>query len=805
MKFGYFDDAKREYVITTPYTPYPWINYLGLEDYFVLFSNTAGGYSFYKDARARRVTRFRYNNSPIDHEGKYFYIKELDTIWNIGVRPMDTKVEDYKCHVGLSYTKIESRKNGLYASQLAFVPKGFKGEIHQITLKNETKQAKTLQLFSYVEFALWDAHDDTTNFQRNFSIGEVEVEDGVIYHKTEFRERRDHYAFFACNKKIDAFDTDRDSIIGLYNSTSNPKAILEGQLTNSIADGWAPVGAHQINLTLEPNQTETYIFMLGYVEEKNQKFDSMNVINKQGAKAMLKQFKFDHQVEAALAEIAKFWDEKLSVYHIESEDEKLNRMVNIWNPYQTMTTYNLSRSASYFESGVGRGMGFRDSNQDLLGFMHMDYAKTKTRILDLASTLLKDGGAYHQYSPLTKKGNADIGGGFNDDPNWLILSTVQYVKETGDYSILDEVIPYESNPNLTGTLLEHLDKCFRKVVDHKGPHGLPLIGRADWNDCLNLNCFSDEPGQSFQTTENKGDGKVAESIFIGGLLVYVGRPYVELLKRLGKIEEAEHKLKDINEIEKAVLDHGYDGNWFLRAYDAFGNKVGSHENSEGQIFIEPQGMCVMAKIGIEDHKALRALNSAQALLDTKYGMVLNYPAYKTYRLELGEISSYPPGYKENGGIFCHNNPWVMCAEATLGRGDRAFEIYSKIAPAYLEDISEVHKTEPYVYSQMIAGKEAKRHGEAKNSWLTGTSAWNYVAVSQYILGIHPDFDGLRIEPVLPSFMNELKITRKYRENTYHIHMKRSSNKGVFVSGQLQPNNIITYKKSSSPIDVTVCL
>lgn len=805
MQKGYFDDANREYVIKTPYTPYPWINYLGLDDYFVLFSNTAGGYSFYKDARARRITRFRYNNQPIDNEGKYFYIKEGDSLWNIGVKPTQTAVDTYEARVGMSYSMIKSTKNKLSATQTVFVPIGYKGEIHHITLKNESPSTKEIKLFSYIEFALWDAYDDMTNFQRNFSCGEVEIENSVIYHKTEYRERRNHYAFFSVNQKVDGYDTDRTSMVGLHNSVAKPVAIIDGQLKNSKADGWAPIGAHQINLTLKPNETKTYIFIIGYVEnDPADKFIALDVINKQKAYEMIKAFSTDEQVNDALKAIKAYWDEKLSHYHIESSDPKLNRMVNIWNQYQTMTCYNLSRSASYFESGVGRGMGFRDSNQDLLGFMHMDYDKTRTRILDLASTLLLDGGAYHQYSPLTKKGNADIGGGFNDDPNWLILSTVNYIKETGDYGILDEVIPYESG-DIKGTLLEHLDKCFYKVANNLGSHGLPLIGRADWNDCLNLNCFSEEPGQSFQTAQNKGDGLVAESIFIAGLFVYVARPYIELLDRLGKKTESIIKTHVVEQMEKAVLEHGYDENWFLRAYDAFGNKVGSNENSEGKIFIEPQGMCVMAKIGLEDGKALRALNSAHTLLDTKYGMVLNYPAYKTYRLELGEISSYPPGYKENGGIFCHNNPWVMCAEATLGRADEAFLMYQKIAPAYLEDIIDLHKTEPYVYSQMIAGKEASRHGEAKNSWLTGTSAWNFVAISQYILGIHPDFDGLRVEPVIPKHLKDVVITRKYRDNTYIIDIKHGNDKGIYLAGKKLKGHVIPYQPSKELIQVKVII
>lgn len=793
MKFGHFDDTKKEYVINTPYTPYPWINYLGSDDYFVLFSNTAGGYSFFKDARERRITRYRYNNVPVDNEGRYFYIKENDSVWNIGVRPTNTQVDSYETRVGLGYTKITSIKNNVKASQLAFVPKGYQGEIQYITVTNESTVKKELSLYSYVEFALWDAYDDMTNFQRNYNIGEVEIVDNTIYHKTEYRERRNHYSFMSVNHPINSYDTQRDNFIGLYNDVSNPIALNNNSLSNSVADGWQPIAATQINIELLPGETKTFVYTIGYVEnDKNHKFNPDGSINNEKALKMINKVQTDEQVLELFNELKKYWEQRLSNYKITSNDSKLDRMVNVWNQYQTATTYNLSRSASYFESGVGRGMGFRDSNQDLLGFMHMDLEKTRERILDLASTLLVDGGAYHQYSPLTKKGNAGLGSGFNDDPNWMILSTVNYVKESGDYGILDEVIPYESNPAITGTLLEHLDKCFTKVSNNLGPNDLPLIGRADWNDCLNLNCFSEEPGESFQTVQNKGDGLTAESIFIAGLFVYSAKPYIELLEKLGKTDEVKQKQEVVNLMVKAVRKNGTDDKWFLRAYDAFGEPIGSSKNTHGQIFIEPQGMCVMAGIGVEDGFAHTALESSKELLDSDYGMVLNYPAYQAYDVKLGEISSYPPGYKENGGIFCHNNPWIMCAQAEINQNEDAFTLYKKIAPAYLEDISEIHKTEPYVYSQMIAGKEGKRHGEAKNSWLTGTSAWNFVAVSQYILGVRPHFDGLYVDPKLPKELDNVTITRKFRDTEYEIHISHGGEKGIFIDGVKQDSNIIKH-------------
>ncbi|WP_019638155.1 GH36-type glycosyl hydrolase domain-containing protein [Paenibacillus fonticola] len=795
MKFGKFDDQRKEYVINTPKTPYPWINYLGNEEFFGLISNTAGGYTFYRDARLRRITRYRYNNIPLDTGGRYYYLYDNGDFWTPGWMPVKRELDFYECRHGLGYTSITGERNGISVTQLAFVPLGYTGEVHRLTVKNTGKDSKTVSLFSFAEFCLWNAQDDMTNFQRNLSTGEVEVKDSVIYHKTEYRERRNHYAFYSVNRRIDGFDTDRESFVGLYNGLHEPQAVVDGKATNSVASGWSPIGSHEVKLTLAPGEEQSLIFILGYVEnEEEEKWEAPGIINKKRALAMIEQFATDEDVDRAMQELASYWDGLLSKYQIQSDDDKLNRMVNIWNPYQCMVTFNMSRSASYFESGIGRGMGFRDSNQDLLGFVHQIPERARERILDIAATQFEDGSAYHQYQPLTKKGNNEVGSGFNDDPLWLILGTAAYIKETGDMSILDEQVPFDSNPDNTATLFEHLKRSYYHVINNLGPHGLPLIGRADWNDCLNLNCFSKEPGESFQTTANI-EGRVAESVFIAGLFVFVAPDFVKLCRLRGLEEEAGEAAAHMEAMRKTTLEHGFDGDWFLRAYDHYGEKIGSKENEEGQIFIEPQGICVMAGIGVEEGQAQKALTSVEERLDTKYGIVLQQPPYSKYYLNLGEISSYPPGYKENAGIFCHNNPWIMIAETVLGNGDRAFEVYSKIAPAYLEEISDIHRTEPYVYSQMIAGKDAVRHGEAKNSWLTGTAAWNYVAITQAILGIQPDFDGLKLDPCIPSSWNGLQVTRVFRGDTFEISIKNPSHvskgvKSITVDGTAIDGNVI---------------
>lgn len=792
MKYGFFDDANREYVINTPKTPYPWINYLGSQEYFALISNTAGGYSFYKDARLRRITRYRYNNVPLDlGGGKYYYINDEGEIWSPGWAPVKKDLDFYECRHGMGYTKISGEYGKVKASITYFVPLDTNAEIHKVVIENKSDKNKKIKLFSFVEWCLWNALDDMTNFQRNYSTGEVEVEGSVIYHKTEYKERRNHYAFFSVNAPIYGFDSDRESFMGTYNGFHNPDAVFKGEPTNSIADGWHPIASHCVEVNLKPGESRVLIFLLGYIEnDPEDKWEGYNIINKKKAKEMIAAFSTEEAVDRAFAELARYWDGLLSKFIIDSHDEKLNRMVNIWNQYQCMVTFNLSRSASYFESGIGRGMGFRDSNQDILGFVHQVPDRARERIIDLASTQLEDGGAYHQYQPLTKKGNNEIGGNFNDDPLWLILSTVAYIKETGDYSILDVMTPFDNDESKSTPLSDHLKRSFDHVLNNLGPHGLPLIGRADWNDCLNLNCFSSEPGESFQTTTSK-DGRVAESVMIAGMFCHIGEEYARLMEKVGNKEEAGRAYAEVKKMREVIMEHAWDGSWFLRAYDDFGRKVGSHENEEGQIFIESQGFCIMGGCGLDDGKAMQALDAVEERLATKYGIVLLNPAYTRYYIEYGEISTYPAGYKENAGIFCHNNAWIMAAEAIVGRGDKAFDYYTRIAPAYVEERSEIHRMEPYVYSQMIAGKDARRFGEAKNSWLTGTASWNFVAITQYILGIKPDFDGLKIDPSIPKAWDGYTVIRQYRGDTYRITVKNPNHVSCGVSKITVDNKEIT--------------
>jgi cellobiose phosphorylase len=813
MRYGHFDDGRREYVITRPDTPLPWINYLGTDGYFGIISNTAGGYSWHRDARLHRLTRYRYNNVPGDTSGRYLYLRDDSTgeFWSPTWQPVRRDLDSYECRHGMSYTTITSARDGIGAQTQYFVPPGETLEVWRLKVSNFRNTPAEISCFSSVEFALWDAQDDTTNFQRNYSIGEVEVSDGVIYHKTEYRERRDHLAYFACSRPLAGFDTSREDFLGPYRGFDAPVAVERGHTSDSIAHGWAPHGAHHVRLVLEPGETQEVIFLLGYWENpRKEKFDAPGVLNKALVRPVIDRWLDPRTVEEGFTRLRAYWEDLLCGMQVVTPDTDTNRMVNIWNAYQCMVTFNLSRSVSLFETGISRGMGFRDSCQDLLGSVQLAPERARTRILDLAATQFASGGAYHQYQPLTKTGNDSIGSGFNDDPLWLVLGVAAYLKETGDTSILDETVPFSDGGS--ASMYSHLEQSLQYTLDRIGPHGLPLIGRADWNDCLNLNCFSETPGESFQTTENI-DGGVAESVFIAGLFTLAAKEFAAIAELRGRTADADGYRADAEKMAVVVAEHGWDGDWFLRAYDHFGNPVGSSRSPEAQIFVEPQGMCVMGGIGIFNGTAGgfspgstlagRALASVRERLATPHGIMLLQPAFTRYHVELGEISSYPPGYKENASIFCHTNPWVMIAAAMLQDGDTAFDYYTRTNPSARESISELHRCEPYVYAQMIAGRDAPTFGEAKNSWLTGTAAWNFVAITQWILGIRPELSGLRVSPVLPSSWPGYTATRRLRGATYSISVRRGPDPGVLVDGQPIEGTLVPLAAPGATVRVEV--
>jgi cellobiose phosphorylase len=795
-QYGNFDDPNREFVITRPDTPLPWLNMLGQDEFFGICTQTAGGYSFWKDARLRRLTRYRYNNNPMDNDGRFLYIKQGKSIWNPGWKPVRTELDRFECRHGLGYTRITGRKAGIEVEQLIFVPPDENVEVWKVTVRNVSRKPQRLSLFSFVEFCFFEALNDMTNYQRTYSIGEVEIEGAAIYHKTEYRERRNHYTLFGCTRAVAGYDTSRDAFVGVHHGLHDPQAVLRGKCSNSHAHGWNPIGAHQIDLAIKPGQSETFAFVLAYVEQGDlPKFDAPFVMNKAKGRAVLRKYSDLAVVEGAFGALHQRWEDLLSTFQAKQvPNMHLQRMVNVWNQVQCMATFNLSRSTSGYETGIGRGMGYRDSNQDILGFVHLLPSRARQRILDIASTQLSDGTCFHQYQPLTKKGNADVGGGFNDDPLWLILSTCAYIRETGDKSILGEACGYADQPGSKDSLLHHIETSIAYTLRNRGPHGLPLIGHADWNDCLNLNCFSKEPNESFQVT---GDiaGSKAESVMIAGLFLYAARELSGLYRFLGSPGDAVRVDGYYAAMLKTVEEQAWDGDWYTRAFDAESRPVGSKSCEEGKIFIESQAWCVLGGAGADNGRAKKALHSVEKYLyQPKLGCALQWPPYSTYHLELGEVSSYPPGYKENAGVFTHNNTWIHIGWTLLGDGQRALDYYLSICPSAKKD-HDVYRSEPYVYSQMTASQFSPTPGEAKNSWLTGTAAWSFVVGSQYILGIRPEFDGLRVDPCIPGTWKGFTVRRKFRGVVYTITVGNPAgrSKGIktlVVDGRKIPGNLI---------------
>jgi cellobiose phosphorylase len=781
LLYGYFDDQNKEYVIERPDTPQPWINYLGEESYFGIISNTAGGYSFYRDARLRRILRYRYNNIPQDEGGRYLYIRFSDgDFFSPTWQPVRKKLDFYRCRHGLGYTIISSRYRDIESEITYFVPIGEELEIWSVKLFNQGKETLELDVFSFVEFCLWNALDDATNFQRNLNIGEVEVEEGVIYHITEYRERRDHYAFFGAVGNIVGFETDRESFLGPYESLSSPYSVREGKTSNSIACGWAPVGVHQIKVTLPSQHEERIQFLLGYKENLTQhKFTAERRVNKEGIPSLLQRFTNHNEVDRALGKLKSYWKNILERFQVQTPNTHFNRMINVWNQYQCMITFNLSRSASYFESGISRGIGFRDSNQDLLGFVHLIPDRARERLLDLSSTQFQSGGAYHQYQPLTRQGNDEIGAGFNDDPLWLILAAASYLKETGDFTILNEVVSFADGGD-PASFYQHLLRSLEYTLHNLGPHGLPLIGQADWNDCLNLNLV----------TEN--EGKTAESILIGEMFIAAGEELACIAEIIGKSEDSIRFREETRKMIDKINQWGWDGEWYLRAFDDRGLPVGSKQNQEGRIFLETQPWAIMSGVAnLERGKV--TMDSVEKYLATPHGIILQQPAFTQFSLHLGECTSYPPGLKENAGIFCHPNPWAVIAECKLKRAEKAWNYWLTICPSWREKVSEVHRQEPYVYAQMIAGPDHPRFGEAKNSWLTGTASWALISATQWILGIRPDYQGLIVDPCIPADWKGFQVQRWFRGVQFTIVVERKPNEkyllkvdGKTISGKTIP-------------------
>ncbi len=746
MRFGYFDRQNREYVVTRPDTPTPWINYIGSGNYGGIVSNTGGGYSFHKDPQNRRVTRYRYNNIPMDRPGRYIYIRNKDTgeYWNPGYQPVQKQLDGYSCRHGLGYTVLTGEYKGVIGEVTYFVPDDKNFELWFVKVSNTRSIKQNLQVFAYSEFCFWEAIMDQQNVDWVQQINQGRYDDGIItWHPHHIK---DNAAFFATGEEVSSYDTNLETFIGKYRSEGNPIAVEQGGCSNSVSYRTNGVGAFCIDCELGPNEERELVFVLGFAEEKSE------------IKNDIKDYLMPENAKAAFRRLQGSWGDFISKLNVETPDEDMNLFVNIWNQYQCKTTFNWSRFVSLYQLGLGRGMGIRDSAQDTLGVMHTIPEEAKELIIKLLKCQYTDGRAYHLFFPLTGEGGQGDApvqkfDWYSDDHLWLILAVNAYIKETGDFDFLDMEVMY--NDKITSqTVLQHLDMALEFTNNNRGPHNIALAGRADWNDTLNL---------------DTGKG-VAESVFTAMLYCRALIEMIEILEFLKKKDMIGKYSGMYEDMKKAINDTCWDGEWYKRAFDDNSQPLGSKENKFGKIFINSQSWAVLSKVADNGREEI-SMESVEKYLNSKYGIVTMYPAYTEYDTTKGGVTTYPPGTKENGGIFLHTNPWVMISEVMLGHGDKAFMYYNQILPGKRNDDAELYEVEPYVYCQNILGKEHPQFGIGRNSWLSGTAAWNMVASSQYILGIRANYDSLTVDPCIPSNWKGFKATRVFRGATYNIEVQ----------------------------------
>ena len=730
MKYGYFDNQKNEYVITNPKTPTPWINYLGGGGYGGIISQTGGGYSFDGDPKHKRVLRYRYNSIPVDQPGRYIYIRD-DTI-------------------------IEQKRADIFSEITYFVPGNNSFEIWSLNIKNLAQTEKKLTLFTYAEFSFFDAVKDQQNLDWTQQIQQASFEENIIFWNA-FMETWD-YIFMTSNLPVSSYDTSRESFVGPYRDLSCPIVVEQGSGTNYLAKRGNGVGILSHQISLEPGQQINIIYLLGTTEDKQQ------------CKHMIKDFLNQEQVAKEFESLKSYWEGYLANTQVTTPDQEMDIMLNTWNQYQCKTTFNWSRFVALYQLGINRGMGFRDSAQDILGVIHTIPEESKELIVKLLKCQHSDGHAYHLFYPLTGEGTcgeAGQNGGvhwYSDDHLWIILTITAYLKETGDFGFLTHKIPYVNGQ--LATVKEHLLAAIKFTENNMGEHNLPLAGFADWNDTINL---------------DRGKG-TAESVWTGMLYCLALKEIIGLFTFLDEKQVADIYCKYYTRQKNAINYYCWDGEWYLRAYDDDGQPLGSYRCQEGQIFLNPQSWATIAHIA-DGKRKKQILDNVAEYLDSDYGVVLLYPAYKQYNQAKGGITTYPPGAKENGGIFLHTNPWLIIAETMNGNNDRAYTYYRKVLPPTRNEISDLYQVEPYVYCQNILGKEHGEHGLGRNSWLTGTAAWMYQAGIYYILGIRANYNALIIDPKVPTHWSRYTVRRRFRGKWVNIECLRSEESWIEVNGQ----------------------
>ncbi len=768
MKYGYFDDIHREYVIDRPDIPVSWTNYIGVKDMCTVLSHNAGGYSFHKSAEYRRITRFRQNGVPLDRPGHYVYIRDDETgeFWTISWQPTgkDLSKAKYECRHGLSYSKFSCNYKGIQASQVIFIPVEDDVELWDVVLHNTTGKPRQLSIFSYVEYSFHQIESDNQNLQMSLYSAGSSYQDGIIEYDL-FYEPSNFY-YMTSSFKPDSFDCLRDSFLGTYHTETDPEAVSGGQCSGSSELGGNHCGALHKKVALKPGQDTRLIFMLGV----GNRAIGRNIRSKYSNLAI---------VDKGFAALKGYWQAKLEKFQCKTPHAGLDSMVNIWTLYQAETCVVWSRFASFIEVGGRTGLGYRDTSQDVMSVPHTNPAKVKQRMEELFNGQVQQGYGLHLFDPEAfKKQAATVSGGklltvvptpnkadmihglkdtCSDDALWIVASACEYVKETGDVAFFDEIIPFADGGE--ATVYEHLQRSLDFSAEKVGKTGICLGLRADWNDCLNL-----------------GGG---ESAMVSFLHHWALINFIEAAKFLGHVEDVKKYTVIAEKVRKACEDNLWDGEWYLRGFTKKGIKIGSHENKEGKIFLESNSLAVLSEAASPEH-GLQCMDSVDQHLYSKYGVHLLWPSFSKPDDDIGYVTRVYKGVKENGAIFSHPNPWAIVAECKLGRGGRAMKFYDATLPYNQNDIIEIRQAEPYSYCQFVMGRDHTAHGRARHPWLTGSAGWAYHAVTHWILGVRPGYEGLTIDPCIPAEWREFEITREWRGATYHILVKnpRGVQKGV---------------------------
>ncbi|MGQ9478961.1 MAG: GH36-type glycosyl hydrolase domain-containing protein [Thermoproteota archaeon] len=794
--YGYFDEETGEYVITRPDTPSPWINYIGQGGYGGIVSNTAGGYSFDRDPRSRRITRYRYNSVPQDQPGHYIYLRDMKTgeFWSPTWQPVCRKLDSYECRHGPGYTRISSRHRGIEASVLFFVPPNPPDpecpvELHVLRLRNTDNTTRRIGVWTYEEFSYWDAPLDLTNMDWGQQIVSSSFRNGIIVNGVQFRPTR---TFFASSLPPDGYDTSREVFTGSYGDLSRPQVVVTGRPFFSRASRGNNIGSLCHFIELKPGEERVVVYILGITDKPSVIMD------------IVKHYSDLKNVEKAFEDLRRNWSDYLGKLQVETPDREMNAMINFWNAIQCRANLCWSRFVSLYDTGLGRGMGTRDSAQDTLGTIHND-PKHARRVLKMLWRLqFIDGHTWHQVLPLTGEGGPGLAAEapekpqwFSDDHLWLVLATCNYLRETGDLIFLDEKIPYQDGEE--ETVWQHIMRAVGFTLGKRGPHGLPLIGFADWDDTMNLDHGVER----------------AESVWTGMLFCRVMLDLAELCDHMGRKGDAERFRQLHKDMAETINRVAWDGEWYARAFDDEGRPVGVRGEKYHWISLIPQAWVAIGELG-DSERARKALESALRMLNTPLGLRLMRDPFNSKKEDedsvdfeslrrFGGTATYPPGLKENGGIFNHANTWAIVAAAKLGLGDIAYQLYREILPLRRRDMDTL-RTEPYVYSQNLAAPEHPEYGRARNSWLTGTASWVYVAATQWILGIRPAFQGLRISPCIPESWNSFKAKRVFRGVTYNISVRRigrGNRISIKVDGKTVPGDVVPLPENLSSVNVDV--